>query len=163
MRLATTLVLALTLSALGAQAAEPKPAPPCPVPALHGTQTLDPAALPGKVVYLDFWASWCGPCAAAFPVMQRLHQEFQAQGLEILAINLDEDRQDALDFLGKVPVDFRIGLDPLGNCPGLYGVKAMPTSYLIDRKGRIREVHAGFRDSDADALRAQVQALLAEP
>lgn len=138
------------------------PAPSCPLPSADHSRSLDPAQLKGKVGYVDFWASWCGPCAASFPFMNDLHREFKAQGLEIIAVNLDETPEDADGFLQKHPADFAVGLDGDGKCPPLYNVQAMPTTYLIDRKGNIRHVHLGFRDEDKAEIRRQVKALLDE-
>jgi len=117
---------------------------------------------PGKVVYLDFWASWCGPCAESMPVMNRMHDELQGKGLEVIAVNLDEEREDADEFLTKRPVRFTIAGNPDGACPNAFGVAAMPSSYLIDRKGVIRHVLLGFRKGEAAAIRKKVDALLAE-
>ncbi|MBK1716372.1 TlpA family protein disulfide reductase [Thiocystis violacea] len=139
------------------------PAPGCPVDSLAGGGIVDPAARAGQVVYLDFWASWCVPCAKSFPFLDQMHRDLKARGFEVIAINLDEERQDALGFLDKHPVGFTIGADPQGKCPRLYQVKGMPTSYLIDRKGQIREVHEGFKTGDAPALRARIESLLSEP
>ncbi|NEX19587.1 TlpA family protein disulfide reductase [Thiorhodococcus mannitoliphagus] len=139
------------------------PAPGCAIPMLEGNRQVDPAALPGKVVYLDFWASWCGPCVESFPFIEQMHRDLKGQGLEVVAINLDEERQDAEDFLSKHPVSFTIGSDPMGKCPRLYKVNGMPTSYLIDRKGRIQDIHEGFESGDAPKIRAQIESLLSQP
>ncbi|BBL75928.1 TlpA disulfide reductase family protein [Methylomagnum ishizawai] len=158
------LIASIFAAALGAtaQAATEGPVPSCPATALGQSHTLDPAQLKGKVGYIDFWASWCGPCAQSFPFMNELHREFQAQGLEIIALNLDEEAQDAQDFLKKYPASFPIASDPQGKCPQKFDVKAMPTSFLVDRQGKIRHVHMGFRDGDKAAIKQQVQALLNE-
>ncbi|QGU31868.1 TlpA disulfide reductase family protein [Thermochromatium tepidum] len=154
----------LTCGSMAIQAAEPgTPAPSCRVPTLSGHSSVDPSASRAKVVYLDFWASWCGPCAQSFPVLDQLQSELGGQGFEVIAINLDEEPQEALGFLQRHPVHFTIGADPEGRCPRLYGVKGMPTSYLIDRAGRIREVHEGFKTSDTAKRRAQIESLLSEP
>jgi thiol-disulfide isomerase/thioredoxin len=116
----------------------------------------------GQVVYLDFWASWCTPCKASFPFMNALHEELGPKGLTILAVNVDEQKAAADRFLQQVPAKFRIAYDPKGVTPEQYAVKAMPTAVLIDRRGQIRHVHAGFRERDREALRAQVEALLRE-
>ena len=159
--------LTLCLLAFGSmtiQAAELNaPAPGCRVQTLTGQSSVDPAAFPGKVVYLDFWASWCIPCAKSFPVLDQWHSDLGGRGFEVIAINLDEERQEALNFLQRHPVRFTIGADPAGKCPRLYAVRGMPTSYLIDRQGRIREVHEGFKTSDAAGLRARIESLLSEP
>lgn len=117
----------------------------------------------GKVVYVDFWASWCGPCAQSFPFMNKLHKELHAKGLEVVGVNLDEEPQEALGFLAKTPAQFTILADASGQCPQDFGVKAMPSSYLIDRAGVVRHVHLGFKAAESAELRQQVEALLDKP
>lgn len=115
----------------------------------------------GKVVYLDFWASWCAPCKQSFPWMDSLHQRYGPQGLVILAVNLDQERDAAERFLTKTPVSFTRLYDPKGETARLFGVSAMPHSFLIDRGGQVRAVHRGFRPSDAEALEADIRKALA--
>ena len=125
-------------------------------------QLVSVTSLKGQVVYLDFWASWCTPCKASFPFMNELHEQLGGKGLVVLAVNLDEQRAAADRFLAQTPAKFRIAYDPKGVTPEHYTVKAMPTAVLIDRKGQVRHVHAGFREADKKDLRAQVEALLKE-
>ncbi len=162
-RIAPFLALAIAIALSGnASASTEGPAPSCPVSALDQSRTLDISRLKGKAAYVDFWASWCGPCAASFPFMNELDKELKGQGLEIVAVNLDEEPEDAKDFLKKYPAHFTVASDPEGKCPALFDVKAMPTSFLIDRHGNIRHVHMGFRDSDKAEIRKQIHALLSE-
>lgn len=154
------LLLAWTASASAEATGQ---APSCPIPSMNGGALVDPAARKGSVVYLDFWASWCGPCAKSFPVLDRLHQELKGRGFEVIAINLDEEPRDAEDFLRKHPVRFTLASDPKGKCPALYRIKGMPTSFLIDRKGQIRSVHEGFETGDAPKIRKEIESLLSEP
>jgi thiol-disulfide isomerase/thioredoxin len=123
---------------------------------------VDLKALRGKVVYVDFWASWCGPCAKSFPFMNQLHRNLKERGLEVVAVNVDEQLADAEEFLIKQPAEFRIALDSQQACAKTFDVQAMPSTYLVDRKGVIRYVHMGFRATDADNLRSQVEQLLSE-
>ncbi|MDP2180386.1 TlpA family protein disulfide reductase [Methylicorpusculum sp.] len=123
---------------------------------------VDLKALRGKVVYVDFWASWCGPCAKSFPFMNQLHRNLKERGLEVVAVNVDEQLADAEEFLVKQPAEFRIALDSQQACAKTFDVQAMPSTYLVDRKGVIRYVHMGFRATDADNLRSQVEQLLSE-
>ena len=125
-------------------------------------QLVSVTPLKGQVVYLDFWASWCTPCKASFPFMNELHEQLASKGLVVLAVNLDEQRPAADRFLAHTPARFRIAYDPKGVTPEQYTVKAMPTAVLIDRKGQVRHVHAGFREADKKDLRVQVEALLKE-
>ena len=118
----------------------------------------------GKVVYLDFWASWCAPCQVSIPLLSELRNQYAAQGLafEVVAINVDSDPADGTDFLLDVPVQYVVLSDPEGKTAALYGVKGMPTSYLVDKAGKVRLVHSGFKRSDIDMIADEVQKLLAE-
>jgi len=123
---------------------------------------LDLAALRGHVVYLDFWASWCGPCRQSFPWMQTLKNTYEDQGLTIVAVNLDADRVDAEKFLKQFKPSFDVHFDPEGKLAELYKVKTMPSSVLIDRHGVTRFTHMGFRPVDGAEYETQVRELLAE-
>jgi thiol-disulfide isomerase/thioredoxin len=116
----------------------------------------------GKVVYLDFWASWCGPCKQSFPWMQAMKDTYGPQGLAVIAIDLDMDRADADKFLDRFRPTFDVRFDPKGELASFYRVQAMPSSVLIDRHGVTRFAHEGFRSIDAAAYEAQVKDLLAE-
>ena len=116
--------------------------------------------LAGKVVYLDFWASWCGPCRQSFPWMNALHADWRQRGLHILAVNVDARRADAMRFLADNPPTFALAFDAAGATPRAYGVRAMPTSFIIDRKGVIAAVHAGFTESRGAAMRREIETIL---
>jgi thiol-disulfide isomerase/thioredoxin len=123
---------------------------------------LDMSAYRGKVVYLDFWASWCGPCKQSFPWMQHMNDTYGQRGLTVIAINLDLDRADADKFLDRFGPTFEVRFDPKGKIAEFYKVQAMPSSVLIDRHGVMRFTHEGFRPIDGPSYEAQVQGLLAE-
>ena len=125
---------------------------------LKGTKTL--SSYKGKVVYLDFWASWCGPCKKSLPLLDELRKEYKKKGFEVLAINLDEDKEEALSFLKKFPVSYPTLYDKKGVLPEKYEIQGMPTSFLIDRKGKIAMVHTGFKTSDMKKIREAVVELL---
>jgi thiol-disulfide isomerase/thioredoxin len=114
--------------------------------ALLATQSraLDLSAYHGKTVYLDFWASWCGPCRQSFPWMAQMQQRYQEQGLVIIAVNVDQDRALADKFLAQVPHPFTIEFDANGTLAETYQVAAMPSSIVIDKNGQIIARHAGF-------------------
>ncbi len=116
----------------------------------------------GQVIYLDFWASWCGPCKISFPDMIKLQTEFKTEGFLIVAISVDEDIDDATRFAQKFPVNFTILSDTEGHVAALYNVPAMPTSYLIDRSGKIAHVHTGYRPGDIVQLKQKIRDLVDE-
>ena len=129
----------------------------------NNEQAIEMSKFAGKVLYLDFWASWCPPCAKSFPFLNEMHQQYHNEGLQVIGINLDEVAADAEKFLTRYPAEFTIASDLSKQCAENLGVAAMPTSYLIDRKGVIRHIHLGFRGGETQELREKVQQLLAEP
>ncbi len=113
--------------------------------------------LRGKVVYVDFWASWCTPCRKSFPWMNDMHKRYAKKGLKIVAINLDTNKAKAREFLKENRARFTVAYDPKGKSAEAYGVPAMPTSYLLDRKGNIIEKHYGFREKKTAAMETAIQ------
>ena len=130
--------------------------------AVDASTSLDLGALHGRVVYLDFWASWCGPCKQSFPWMESMKTAYAAQGLEIVTVNLDSKRADADKFLEQFHPTFDVRFDPKGELAELYKVHGMPSSLLIDRQGVTRFSHVGFRPIDAAVYEGQLRELLAE-
>jgi thiol-disulfide isomerase/thioredoxin len=116
----------------------------------------------GKVILLDFWASWCEPCRQSFPWMNDLQQRLAPQGLVVIAVNLDRDRKLAARFLEQVKTDFRIEYDPEATLAQQFGVEAMPMSFVIDRQGRVRERHTGFRAKQRTEREATLSRILQE-
>ena len=112
-------------------------APDFTLPTSSGEVSL--ASLKGKVVYLDFWASWCTPCRKSFPWMDELQKRHKDEGLVVLAVNLDKKAEYIDKFLGSMKPSFIIAFDPEGKVADKYELKGMPTSYVIDRKGQLRE------------------------
>jgi cytochrome c biogenesis protein CcmG/thiol:disulfide interchange protein DsbE len=146
---------AATLAAPSARAVEAaSAAPDFSLPGLQDTVSL--AALKGKVVYVDFWASWCGPCKQSFPFMNELQAKYRAQGLEVVAVNLDAKRDDADKFLADVPARFTVAFDAKGDSAKRFGLKGMPSSYLIGRDGQLVAVHKGFKGDDRKELEARI-------
>lgn len=119
------------------------------------------ADLRGRVVLLDFWASWCAPCRLSFPWMERMQAQYGPQGLRVVAINVDARRADADRFLAGASAQFAIAFDPQGDTPRAYGIRAMPSSFLIGVDGRVLHAHAGFRESDKPDLEQRIRAALA--
>src|SRR3974390_1313020 len=116
-------------------------------PALGATadNLLDVEAFKGHVLYVDFWASWCAPCRESFPWMNSMQAQLGEAGLIIVAVNVDREHSDAEQFLRSHPAQFRIVYDAEGLLPEKFGVRGMPTSFLIDRKGHMQSRHEGFR------------------
>ncbi len=138
-------------------------APDFRLPQLGKDAPLGLADLRGKVVFVDFWASWCGPCREAMPQYEKLNASLAHDQFAMLAVNVDEVREDAAKFLAAHPVSYAIVLDPAGEVPKAYGLIGMPTSYLIDRSGVVRWRGQGFKSADVDTLRQEIDKLLKEP
>ena len=126
------------------------------------SKSVSLSSMRGKVVYVDFWASWCIPCRISMPTLDRLAKEHAAKGFEVVGVNKDVRADDAERFLKRVPVSFVLVADSSDAAAKAFGVKTMPSGYLIDRKGTVRHVHGGFTRSTADALAEEVPKLLAE-
>lgn len=124
---------------------------------------LSTAELQGQVVYVDAWASWCAPCRVAMPVLEQWHQRWAPQGFTVLGLNVDADTRAARVAKERAGVSY----------PNLHGVsdaslttlgmQTMPTAWLLDRQGRVRLIHSGFRKSDVEELEAAIEAVLEEP
>jgi thiol-disulfide isomerase/thioredoxin len=132
------------------------------VAVVHADAPFDLTVFRGRVVYLDFWASWCVPCLQSFPWMQAMQITYKTQGLVVVAVNLDTNRADADKFLNRFTPAFDVRFDPKGELAEFYKVHGMPSSLAIDRHGMTRFTHVGFRTVDGPAYEAQVRELLAE-
>ena len=122
-------------------------------------KTIDLSQYKGKVVYLDFWASWCGPCKQSFPWMNKLQEQYKRDGFEIVAVNLDTSRKEAEAFLAKIPANFDVAFDKTGKTAKQYQLKAMPSSFLIDRKGKLVHKSLGYRNEEKKIIEAKIQEL----
>jgi peroxiredoxin len=152
----------LTAAALAAPVKDVyKDAPDIALTSLSG-QSIHLASLKGKVVLLDFWASWCIPCRKSFPEMEALHRELQPKGLTLIAVNVDEEQKNAHTFLEQFPHTMTIALDPKGTVAEAFKVNAMPSTMILDRAGRIRYSHKGYTDKSAATFRSQVLQLIEE-
>lgn len=151
----TVLLLVASNIALASQ-----PAPGINLPGVNGT--VQSANFKGKVVYVDFWASWCKPCKQSFPWLNDMQAKYKQLGFEVVAINVDQEQNAANDFLNKIPAQFTVAFDPSGKTAELFHVQGMPSSYLIDRQGNIRAAHMGFREDDRAKLEQAVTKLLQE-
>lgn len=161
--LAGLLALSLDTTAIADDQGMSIPAPDFTLPVIaNGDGSLAMEDLEGSVVYLDFWASWCGPCRLSLPALDAIYQELQDRGLVVAAITVDAVEEDALDFLERYPVSYPIAFDNSGDVPTAFAVNGMPSGYLIDRSGNVRAVHVGFKRGDEVALRDEIIAMLEE-
>lgn len=156
--LAALLLVVFAPSALAVEVGQR--APKFNLSAVDGSGKVDLSAYKGKVVYLDFWASWCPPCRKAMPEIEKLRKEYSPDEFAVVAVNVDSSLKKAQKVLAKTPVGYVSGSDPKGMLPKRYEVKTMPTSYLLDERGVVRYVHEGFRRGDEKALRAEIDKLL---
>jgi thiol-disulfide isomerase/thioredoxin len=115
---------------------------------------LDLSDYQGKVVVLDFWASWCTPCRRSFPWWNQMQARYEGQGLVVIGVNLDNDVEAAAGFLAEFPADFRIYYDETKELARHYGVEAMPSSYIIGRDGNLQARHFGFKVKQQDEFEA---------
>jgi cytochrome c biogenesis protein CcmG/thiol:disulfide interchange protein DsbE len=155
-------MFACALLCTSALAAGPAPGDAAPAFSLEGRSgPVSLAAYKGKLVYLDFWASWCAPCKRSFPWMDALQQRHRAAGLAVVAVNVDEHRADAERFLAQVPASFTIAFDPAATLPKQYAIKGMPSSVLIGPDGRVLAMHTGFSADIGAKIEQEIAAALA--
>lgn len=121
---------------------------------------VDVAALSGKVVIVDFWATWCAPCRESMPELEKLYKKYAAQGLAVVGVSVDKEPGVIKPFLEKLQVTFPIVHDAAHSVADKFAPPRMPSSYVIDRKGVVRYVHGGFHPGDAAALEKELQELL---
>jgi cytochrome c biogenesis protein CcmG/thiol:disulfide interchange protein DsbE len=156
--LLTVLLLGSALLTPAARAVAAPAAPPAPAFSLPtDSGTVSSKSLQGKVVLVDFWASWCGPCQMSFPWLASMQERYADQGLRIVAINLDKDHAAAENFLDKHPAPFAVAFDPLAGTAKAYHVSGMPTTVLIGPDGGVLYSHVGFDAKRAMALEEQIR------
>lgn len=122
---------------------------------------LDLARFRGKVIVVDFWASWCAPCRHSFPWLNELQAKYAAQGLVIVGVNVDRDRAAAERFLRETPARFDIVYDPKGELAAKYEAPGMPASYIFGRDGELAARHVGFRKAARAQREREIQSILA--
>ena len=114
-----------------------------------------------RVVLVDFWASWCGPCAQSFPAMEALQQTYGTRGLVVIAVSVDEKKDDMDNFLKKHQVTFSVVRDAAQKLVGKADISAMPTSFLIDKNGRVMFVHSGYHGAETKKqYESEIESLL---
>lgn len=160
--LAAVLLWVMAAGAHAIEAGAPMPAISAPR-LLDANAAVDLAALKGKVVYVDFWASWCVPCRLSMPALDAMYRKHAANGFTVVGFNKDMEPADAQRFLQRVPVGFPLALDAKDAAAKAFDVKAMPSGYLVDRKGIVRKVHRGFTQETAAVLEKEIEELLKEP
>jgi thiol-disulfide isomerase/thioredoxin len=122
-----------------------------------------PETIKGRVVLVDFWASWCPPCRKSFPALEELHRQYAEKGLTIIAVNVDEKREDMERFLQGQKVSFATVRDAEQKLVAAVDVKVMPTSLVVDRAGKVRFVHSGFAGEETvKQYRKEIEGLLSE-
>jgi peroxiredoxin len=116
----------------------------------------------GQVVLVNFWATWCGPCRQEIPHLNRLHEKYRASGFQVLGINIDDDARAATELATRLGVKFPVLLDTDKKASRLYDMSAMPATVVIDRDGRVRYIHRGYRDGFEKTYEQQIRELLKE-
>jgi peroxiredoxin len=137
------------------------PAPGFQLPASTGNPVAL-ADLKGQVVLINFWASWCGPCRQEMPILDQLYRSYQAAGFTLIGVNVEPNTADAQKFLKATPVSFPILFDPTSAVSMLYQVSGMPSTVIVDRTGKIRYVHHGYKPGDEGEYLDQIRALTQE-
>lgn len=156
--LASLLFWSVTATALS----EGEAAPSFSLPILGKLQKVSLSELRGKIVYLDFWASWCGPCRISLPQIVVLQEELGSDQFEVIAVNLDEDQEKGSRFLKRFPVNYTVLSDPTGQVAEVYQLPGMPSSFVIDRAGIITLTHTGFKQGDMTIIRNHIKWLLVQ-
>lgn len=165
LRRTARVLLAVVLMA-GASAAVPAVAPSAPAPDF----TLRRADGPnlrlqeqrGQVVLVNFWATWCGPCRQEMPHLNRLYEKYRPSGFVLLGVNIDEDPKAAAELASRLGLKFPVLLDTDKRVSRLYDMSAMPATVLIDRDGRARFLHRGYREGMEQTYEKQIRDLLKE-
>ena len=161
-RMSRLLLFALLIMSLPVAALElNKPAPDFTLKALDG-KNIKLSEMAGNVVLINFWASWCGPCREEMPLLNNLHNKYAPLGFAVFGVNVEEDVNGAQAFLRDYPVDFPVLLDSSNQVSKQYQVIAMPTTVMVDRDGRLRYLHKGYKTGDEAKYRQMVKKLVRE-
>ncbi|MEO8836039.1 MAG: TlpA disulfide reductase family protein [Caldimonas sp.] len=163
MRAALRLALCAALGVAGATASSAiAPATPAPDFALHamGGSNLRLTEQRGRVVMVNFWATWCGPCRQEMPQLNRLYEKYRSSGFVLLGVNVDDDQSKAAEVAKKLGVTFPVLLDTDKTVSKLYDVSTMPSTVIIDREGKVRYVHRGYLTGYEDNYEKQIRELL---
>lgn len=156
-----TLLCGLVLGSALLTGASDGQAPTFSLPARSGGNVAL-SDLKGQVVMLNFWASWCGPCRQEMPLLDEMHKKYESLGFKLLGVNVESETKDAERFLAQTPVSFPILYDRENKVTTAYAVNAMPSTVFIDREGKVRYVHRGYKAGDEAEYLNQIRALLRE-
>ncbi|MFO0676729.1 MAG: TlpA disulfide reductase family protein [Polyangiaceae bacterium] len=137
-----------------------KEAPDLSFESANGKGKFSLSGAKGKVVLVDFWATWCEPCKKSFPKLQDLNVKYKAQGLVIVGVSQDEEKDGIAEFGKTYGAEFNLGWDKGKDIAKKWSPPNMPSSFLVDKKGVVRQVHLGFRDGDEDKLEKEIKELL---
>lgn len=116
----------------------------------------------GNVVLINFWASWCGPCRQEMPLLQDIQKKYSPLGFTVFGVNVDKDSSLANKILKDIPVSFPILYDPQGKVSQLYDIDAMPTTVIVDRDGKMRFLHRGYKSGYEDKYVEEIKQLIRE-
>jgi peroxiredoxin len=153
-----------TVLSLGASAADIAPGVQAPGFQLQSSANtnLSLSDLKGQVVLINFWASWCGPCRQEMPVLEQLYRKYKSAGFTLLGVNVEPKAADAEGFLKSTPVSFPILFDPDSKVSRLYEVSGMPSTVILDRSGKVRYVHHGYKPGEESEYLDQIRTLVRE-
>ena len=153
-----------SLLCLTASAGAIAPGAPAPAFQLHtaGSSDLSLSDLKGQVVLINFWASWCGPCRQEMPILDQLYRKYKSAGFTLVGVNVEPKSGDAEGFLKSTPVSFPILFDPDSKVSKLYEVPGMPSTVILDRSGKIRYVHQGYKPGEESQYLDQIRTLVRE-
>jgi len=155
------LLAALSFNATSIAATLQSPAPDFTLKSRSG-ENLKLSELRGEVVMVNFWASWCGPCRQEMPLLDQLYKRFSPMGFTILGVNVEEDSAEAEKVLGEIPVSFPILFDSRNQVSKAYDINAMPSTFLVDRDGKVRYLHKGYKPGYEDEYQRQISELIRE-
>ncbi len=154
-------LLIFTATGLAASGLTGKPAPDFVLKSSSG-ENMRLSEYRGDVVMINFWATWCGPCRQEMPLLDDLYSRYQRVGFNLLGINIDDDSRRAMQMIEELEVKFPVLFDESKEVSKLYQVEAMPVTVLVDREGKVRHVHHGYKPGYEDKYLTEIRSLLRE-
>ncbi|MEP7245104.1 MAG: TlpA disulfide reductase family protein [Gammaproteobacteria bacterium] len=155
----TVVALLVALPALAMKSSAP--APDFSLEA-RGGKTINLSQFKGQVVMINFWATWCGPCRQEMPLLESIYKQYNKAGFTLLGVNVEPDSKPAEDWLKQTPVSFPVLFDKQSKVSKLYEVSGMPSTVIVDRKGKVRVIHHGYKPGDENEYMTSIRALLRE-